>query len=133
MRIAALAVASPVLQDAVVCGHDKHEVGVLAWPNLAACKEICRHAAHHGDIAELVRCPDIISHVRQGLLRHNRANPGSSTQITRVFLMTEPPSIDANEITDKGYINQRAVLERRSALTEMMFTDPAPDDVIVLG
>jgi feruloyl-CoA synthase len=46
--------------------------------------------------------------------------------------MTEPPSIDANEITDKGYINQRATLERRRALVERAYADPAPSDVIVI-
>ena len=46
--------------------------------------------------------------------------------------MSEPPSIDANEITDKGYINQRAVLERRQGLVAHLYADPAPRDVIVI-
>ena len=46
---------------------------------------------------------------------------GSSTYPTRVLVMTEPPSIDANEITDKGYINRRAVLERRAAQVEALY------------
>jgi feruloyl-CoA synthase len=48
-------------------------------------------------------------------------NTGSSTCPTRLFVLTEPPSIDANEITDKGYMNQRAVLERRAALVEQLY------------
>jgi feruloyl-CoA synthase len=51
---------------------------------------------------------------------------GSSTYPARILVMTEPPSIDANEITDKGYINQRAVLERRGALVEKLYSD-SPD------
>jgi feruloyl-CoA synthase len=45
--------------------------------------------------------------------------------------MGEPPSIDANEITDKGYINQRAVLERRAEAVERLHADPPPSDVIL--
>ena len=63
------------------------------------------------------------AHVREGLATHNAANPGSSTRITRVLLMAAPPSIDANEITDKGYINQRAVLERRADLVKQLYGD----------
>ncbi|HUQ25878.1 MAG TPA: feruloyl-CoA synthase, partial [Burkholderiales bacterium] len=47
--------------------------------------------------------------------------PGSSTRVTRLLVLSEPPSIDANEITDKGYLNQRAVLERRKALVETLY------------
>ena len=50
----------------------------------------------------------------------------SSTRITRLMVMSEPPSIDANEITDKGYMNQRAVLERRAALVEKLYSSPDP-------
>ena len=53
-------------------------------------------------------------------------------EIARVILMHEPPSIDANEITDKGYINQRAVLERRAELVERLYAEPVHDDVIVI-
>jgi feruloyl-CoA synthase len=44
--------------------------------------------------------------------------------------MTEPPSIDGNEITDKGYVNQRATMERRHELVDRLYLSPAPDDVI---
>ena len=62
-----------------------------------------------------------------------RANPGGATRITRVLLMTEPAAIDAGEITDKGYINQRAVLARRADLVERLYAAPADDDVVTIG
>ena len=65
--------------------------------------------------------------------RYNATQPGSSSQIRRVLLIAEPPSIDANEITDKGYINQRAVLERRAALIERLYSDPPAAEVIVIA
>jgi feruloyl-CoA synthase len=55
--------------------------------------------------------------------------PGSSTRVVRLLVLTEPPSIDANEITDKGYLNQRAVLERRAALVEKLYS--AKDAVVL--
>jgi feruloyl-CoA synthase len=48
-----------------------------------------------------------------------------------VILMAEPPSLDANEITDKGYVNQRATLERRAELVAALFADPPGPEVIV--
>ena len=60
-----------------------------------------------------------------GLARHNARAQGSSMRIARCLLLAEPPSIDANEITDKGYLNQRAVLTRRAALVERLYADPA--------
>ncbi len=132
LRVKAIAAAAPVLQDAVVCGHDRDEVGLLAWPNMTACKELCPDQAAHDDPSLLVRSPEVGDRVRTGLLRHNEENPGSSTRITRVLLMVDPPSIDANEITDKGYINQRAALEHRAELVERLYADPPGEDVILI-
>jgi len=128
LRVRALAAASPLLQDAVVCGHDREYVALLAWPNPGAAQEI------HGEEApleELVRSPRLAEHVRGRFAAHNEENPGSSTRIERVILMAEPASMDANEITDKGYVNQRAVLERRARLVEALFAQPPGEEVIV--
>jgi feruloyl-CoA synthase len=132
LRVAALAAAAPVLQDAVVCGHDRDFVGLLAWPNLAALKQMVADPALHADAGRMIAAPAVRAHVRKGLAIHNAAQPGSSMRIGRVLLMAEPPSIDANEITDKGYINQRAVLERREALVDRLYADPPGADVITV-
>ena len=57
---------------------------------------------------------------------------GSSTYATRAILLTDPPSIDTGEITDKGYINQRAVLERRATIVESLYREPPDSEVILL-
>jgi feruloyl-CoA synthase len=57
-----------------------------------------------------------------GVLKKLAGEGGKSTHPTRALIMTEPPSIDANEITDKGYMNQRAVLERRAALVARLYS-----------
>ena len=132
LRVASIAAAAPAIQDAVVCGHDRAYVGLLAWPNLAACRELCTDPAAKDNLAGLLRSPAVIEHVRASLQRYNQKNPGSSTRVARVLLMSEPPSIDGNEITDKGYINQRAALDRRAPLVEKLFAEPPSDDVIVI-
>jgi len=130
LRVAALAAGSPLLQDAVICGHDAAAVALLAWPNLAACRAVAGLPADAPAEAVLAAAP-VREHIRAGLARHNAANPGSSTAIARVLLMAEPPSIDGNEITDKGYVNQRATLERRAALLVRLLA-PAPDPEVIL-
>ena len=131
LRVAALAAAAPVLQDAVVTGHDRDYAGLLAWPNLTAIKQMIGDAAV--DTTAMIASGVVREHVRKGIAAHNAAQPGSSMQIRRVLLMPEPPSIDANEITDKGYINQRAVLERRRTLVERLYADPPAAEVIEIG
>jgi len=76
--------------------------------------------------------PAIRQRVREGLAAHNAAQTGSSQRIHRVLLMSEPPSIDGNELTDKGYINQRAALHRRAALVQQLYAEPPGPDVIVI-
>ena len=67
----------------------------------------------------------MIACLKRGLEAHNASATGSSMRIARAMLMAEPPSIDGNELTDKGYINQRAGLERRAALVEKLYADQA--------
>jgi feruloyl-CoA synthase len=129
VRVTALAATSPLLLDAVVCGHDRDFVGLLAWPNLAAARELVGDP--DADPETLVRAPGVVDHVRGKLAAHNREHSGSSERIARVMLLAEPPSLDANEITDKGYINQRAALERRAAEVSALYAHPPTVDVIV--
>jgi feruloyl-CoA synthase len=70
--------------------------------------------------------------VRNAFAEYNRKSGGTSTRIRRVILMAEPPSVDGHEITDKGYVNQRATLERRHALVDRLYATTPPDDVIVI-
>jgi feruloyl-CoA synthase len=129
LRVAALAAASPLLMDAVVCGHDRDYVALLAWLNLGAAREVAGEPA--GEPSSLVRHPAIHAHLREKLSAHNAANPASSTRVCRVVLLAEPPSLDANEITDKGYVNQRAALERRATEVAALFAEPPGETVII--
>ncbi len=131
LRTDVLAAATPLLQDAVIAGQDKHAVGLLAWPNVAAAREISGLPAD-ASIGEVLASAAVRAFLRDHLAAHNKQAGGSSGRIGRVVLMAEPPSIDGNEITDKGYVNQRATLERRHALVEKLYAATPDDDVIVI-
>ena len=132
LRLKALDAAAPALQDAVVTGHDKPFVGLLAWPNLAATIGLCRDPANAKSPKTIVKDPGVIEHVKKGLAAHNARVAGTSERIKRVILMAEPASLDAGELTDKGYVNQRATLERRKALVDALYAEPPGADVIVV-
>jgi feruloyl-CoA synthase len=129
LRIAALAAASPLLMDAVVCGHDRDYVGLLAWPNLGAAREIAGEP--NAAPEELVRSAKLADFLRERFAAYNHANPASSTRVERVILLAEPPSLDANEITDKGYVNQRAALERRAVHVAALFAERPGQEVVI--
>jgi feruloyl-CoA synthase len=121
LRTAAIAAASPVLQDVVVCGQDHDYIGLLGFPNLAACRAVAGDKDVQLSNTELICHPAVIGMVTQGLARMNAAGKGSSMRVRRIVLMTEPPQVDGNEITDKGYLNQRATLQRRSSLVDRLY------------
>jgi len=131
LRTDAIAAATPVVQDALVAGQDRPFIGLLAWPNLHACRQLIGNA--EATCEDVVRHPAVIACLRTGLEAHNKSTAGaSSMRVARAMLMAEPPSIDGNELTDKGYINQRAGLERRAGLVERLYADRPGEDVIVL-
>jgi feruloyl-CoA synthase len=111
IRVKLIAAGNPIIQDAVITGHDRHEIGALVFLSPAA-KEV-----------------DVRAKLTQ-VLKDLSKEGGSSTHPVRLLVMTEPPQIDGNEITDKGYLNQRAVLERRAALVERLY---AKDPEVILA
>lgn len=122
LRIAGIAAIAPLVQDIVVTGHDRDSVGFLLFPNLAACR------AHAGlpetaGAAEIIADDKIRAAIAQGLANLKAQGGGTSTYATRALLLAEPPSVDDGEITDKGYINQRAVLTRRADAIAVLQND----------
>jgi feruloyl-CoA synthase len=132
LRVAVMEATAPLLQFALVTGHDQEYVGILGWPNLAACRKLCNDLAEDAAAGEVLCHPAVGAHLRDALTRFNARQQGSSTRIGRIMLMSEPPDSDANEITDKGYINQRAALQRRHDQVEQLYADPPGPGVITL-
>ncbi|MBI3444996.1 MAG: feruloyl-CoA synthase [Magnetospirillum sp.] len=133
LRVAILDAAAPILQDAVITGHDREEVGVLGFASLPGCLKLCPDAAPDTPLAELIARPEIKARLQAAMKALAAEGKGSSHRVGRGLLMADPPSIDANEITDKGYINQRAVLTKRSDLVEKLYTSAGDADVVRLG
>jgi feruloyl-CoA synthase len=132
LRIAVIAACAPVIEDAVITGHDCDEIGLLVFPSLAGCRGLCRQLAADALLPALITADAVRAALAAGLQRHNVQAGGSSHRISRALLMDSPPSIDRGEITDKGYINQRAVLTNRAALVERLHADPPPPEVILV-
>jgi feruloyl-CoA synthase len=110
LRVRVVSALAPYAQDAVITGHDRDEVGVLVFPSAAASQV----------------APDVLAQRIGAALKALRAEAGGSSQApSRAMLLKEPPSADAGEITDKGYINQSAVLKRRAADVQSLY-DGAP-------
>lgn len=113
LRVRAVTAFAPFAQDVVVTGHDRDEVGLLVFPTPAA-KDVPTEQLH--------------AHVPEGLRKLKAEGGGGSSQSpTRAMLLDEPPSMDAGEITDKGYINQGAVLRRRNSDVIAMYSN-VPDE-----
>ena len=132
LRVAAIAAGAPVIEDAVVTGHDGDEIGLLVFPSLAGCRRLCPHLPGDAPLAALIAEAAVRRALTEGLARHNAATLGSSQRIGRVLLLEEPPSIDRGEITDKGYVNQRAVLTRRAdRVRELHAATPGPTVIAI--
>ena len=127
LRIQAIDAGGGLIQDALVAGQNRAFVAILAWPDLAACRDL---VGEELTAEEIVRHPKVLDALAAALTRHNAANRGSSTQIRRALLMAEPPSFDAGEITDKGSINQALALSRRAALVGQLYAEPVGPAVV---
>jgi feruloyl-CoA synthase len=130
LRVKGIDAMKPVAQDIVVTGHDLDEVGFLIFPNIAECRSLCPGLPPEAPIEQVLEHPAVVGRVRQGMALLRAAGGGSSTYPTRALLMAEPPSVEAGEITDKGYINQRIVRTRRADLVDFLYAD-IPDKNII--
>ena len=116
-----------VLTDAVICGQDGEFVAALAWVNQVEARRL---TDAEGDVG--LDHPRLREHLADALAGLNR-EAGSAARIERLLLLAEPPSLDAGEITDKGYINQRACLERRRVEVARLYARQVDPDVITPG
>ena len=124
VRVAAISACTAIIQDAVVTGHDRDQIGLLIIPNLAGVAKLVDGSPEDA-LVDLLSHELVSQTLRDELAAYNRSNPASSKRVARVLFLAEPLNIDAGEITDKGYVNQRAVLERRQALVEQLYSEDA--------
>lgn len=122
MRVRAIAAMDPVAQDIVVAGHDRDAAGLLIFPNVPACRRLAG-LDEAAPLADVLAHQAVRAHVGAGLARLKSEGGGSSRYAARARLLDHPALVDAGEITDKGYINQRAVLARRAADVDALYGD----------
>jgi len=120
---------APLVRDVVVAGQDRDDIAVLIFPDLEATQKL---APESEALAELVSHPAVRARFESLLEEVAGMATGSSNRISRAVLLSEPPSADAHEVTDKGSINQRAVLDHRAALVEEIYVDPPSPRILVL-
>jgi feruloyl-CoA synthase len=120
---------APYVQDAVIAGHDRDFVTVLVFPALDACRELAG-LPETASAAETVANQAVRAKFQELLNELAAEATGSSSRIARAILMPEPPAIDAHEVTDKGSINQGAVLKNRAALVLDLYS-PRPSARVI--
>ena len=131
LRAAVLDACAPLVADAVLTAPDRHYVGAILFPSVPACASVA-------GLPESARAEDVVAHpavrrrVAEGLAALAAKNRGGTTRVVRAVLTPVPPSLDAHEVTDKGSLNQRAVLDHRASLVDALYADPPDRDVIVV-
>jgi len=129
LRVNVIAACADLIADVVIAGHNQDYIAALIFPKFAACRELAGVEIDDPNSEYLVD-PKVRETIRAALAAHNRNAGGSSNRIVRALILRDPPSVDAGEITDKGYINQRAVLERRASLVDAIYHGGAHAGVI---
>ncbi len=119
----------PAFSDAVIAGENRDYVSALAWLNPAEARNLLGRDPEPA-AGELATDPGLLPLIGDALARHNK-NQGSAAQIGRLVILAVPASLDACEITDKGYLNQRKVLAERAALVDLLYTDPPSPGVVL--
>jgi feruloyl-CoA synthase len=127
LRARLLQAIEPYARDVVITGADRNEIGALIFPNFEACRGLAT-----GRTADVSNDARVREELRARLAAFASTSTGSSNRVCRAILLAEAPSLDAGEMTDKGSINQRAVLERRAAMVDELYRQPLSPRVIAI-
>ncbi len=132
LRLAIIAAAGPMVRDAVIVGHDRLEVGALLVPDIPACRAALKAIGVENAGAAVLENSVLMMMIQDRLRRHNAGQIGSSTRIGRFAFLPSPPSLEDGEITEKGYINQRAMIQNRATDIERLFASHASAESCVV-
>ncbi len=122
---------APYAQDAVICGRDRGYIAAMIFPDWAHLQALVPDGKEMNN-ETLVAQPHVKEVMAERLEQMAASSTGSSTRVKRITILTELPSIDGNEITDKGSINQRAVMSRREGIMNSLYEESPADHVISL-
>jgi feruloyl-CoA synthase len=130
LRQRALAHFAPLFSDGVISGESRAQLALLAFPDVARCRELATDVAPDAPVAKVFESPALREALQAKLSALAETATGSATRVERLLVLLEPPSLDAGEITDKGSLNTRAILTRRESLMEAAHADRPPPHVI---
>jgi len=123
LRARLLAHLGDLVHDVAIAGPDRDYVTALVFPNIETCRALCGAGSSERAVADIVSDEAVRSRVREILEHLCRESAGISTSVARALLLDQPPSIDAEETTEKGSINQKAVLAHRASLVEALYAE----------
>jgi feruloyl-CoA synthase len=124
LRARVVEALAPFAKDAVIAGADRDEIGVLVFPDIEACRKLASGLPPDAPIADVLAHSAVKNAIRERLRAFAREATGGSNRVCRAILLETPPSLDVGEATDKGSLNQRAVLQHRAALVEELYAEP---------
>jgi feruloyl-CoA synthase len=131
MRAAVLAAGMPYLHDVVFVGHDRDELGMLVFLSSAAVG-LCQSAGPEPAYAQIAADAGVRAWLRDLLHRLAARAGGSSQRVVRALILDQPPAISTGEVTDKGTLNQRAVIQCRQAAVDLLYSSADDPRVVVL-
>jgi len=133
LRTGLIRACAPLVRDVVIAGINRDDLAALILLDEDAARALAADVPAKPGLNALAHHPAIRARISSGLAQHTAASTGSSTRIYRAWIIDTPPSLDLGEVTDKGSINQRAVLQARAAIIEQIYADTPPDDIIEIG
>jgi feruloyl-CoA synthase len=117
---------APYVQDAVITGLNLREVGAMIFPLVPAVRKLSG-LPDSATLAEVLASAPVLAHFQTVLNQLAATSTGSASRVARMCLLSDPPSLDKGEVTDKGSINQRAVLAHRAAMVDAFHSDCLPN------
>ena len=131
LKAAIVQTCAPLVADSLICGENREYVAALGWLSRAAAQQALGRELP-SSAEELGADPEIRDTIHASLAAYNAAHPGSSTRIRRFAFLTDAPSIDGHELSDKGTVNQAVALRRRAADVERLYAgDPGPSVICI--
>jgi feruloyl-CoA synthase len=129
VRLSAIGACAPLIRDVVLTGLDRNHIGALIFPDLVACRALAGlDPQANGET--VTDHPTVRAAFSERLETLAAKATGSASHIARAIVLAAPPSADAGEITDKGSINQRAVMTNRAKLVDDLYVEPPPPHVM---
>ena len=131
VRAAFLDAAAPLARDVAIAGETRDDIAVLVVPDIEECRRLAPELPADAGPEAVLADANVRDAFARVLAMLAERSTGSSNRIMRAILLAEPPSMDLNEITDKGSINQRTTLRNRPSLVEELYAEPRPGRVLV--